>query len=641
MQNIAALLGYSGVKFNSTTRQFQPVNNGSSYLNKNRLHINKILPTVQNRLSRLCKNAPRYDVPPDGNDTEAKEDARYSLEVLQAMWPKLRLEEKRIMLYMWVQECGHAYKKIVWDPTDGKYMSDPLSGQSGFEGDVRAEVVSAFEVFPDPMAKSFDDVLKSWLIQCKVRKLDYFREQYPDKGDKVKEEGVWLLSAQYESRINSINTRGPAQSGMNDQVKGCAIEMIKYEAPSPKHPRGRMIVGANGILLADKELPYGEIPFAKFDDILVGGKYYSESIITHLRPVQDQYNETIRRRAEWTKKTLAGKYITFTGSGLKSEAMNDESGEMVEVTPQLGLPNAGAPIPLQIPSMPQWAYNETQNLDQEFNQISGISEVSQGNLPSASIPAVGMQLLVEQDATRLGITTEQHEHAWARTGMLILKCVQQNYVLPRKLKIAGQGLKYAVKDVKGDEIKNTDVVVVRGSTQPTSKVLKRQEILNTWQQGLLGDPVDPKVREKVLGLIEFGDTGGLWEDYGLDMSQIKRGFEKMKAGEAPPVFGEVTVDPMTGQAQPNPSIVEHDDVSVMLTDNHKMWILEIDRYRKGDEFESMDPSTQQLFLDVQQAHLMAELQLRNALPPSPQDQMDQELSQPAPLGAPPAPQGAA
>jgi hypothetical protein len=33
-----------------------------------------------------------------------------------------------------------------------------------------------------------------WWVKAKVRKIDYFKERYPERGHAVKEEDVWLLS---------------------------------------------------------------------------------------------------------------------------------------------------------------------------------------------------------------------------------------------------------------------------------------------------------------------------------------------------------------------------------------------------------------------------------------------------------------
>ena len=586
MTNIAYILGYDGIAFNSTLRQFQPINRATAYLKKNRIHVNKILPAVQNRLARLCKNPPAYDVMPESDSTDDKEAARLSLQILESMWRKLTIDKKRIFLYMWVQQCGHAWMKVSWDPTLGKEMPqfeddilDPTQieqvqeqAKFGYEGDVRGDVFSPFEVFPDPMARCDDDVYESWLITAKVRKLDYFKKQYPKKGHLVREEDAWLLSAQYEQRINSLNTRGPSSSGLQETMKNSAIEMVKYEARSEDYPNGRMITCANGILLDDKELPVGEIPFAKFDDTLIGGKFFSETPVTHARPIQDQYNETIRRRAEWTRQLLSGKYSSPRGSGLAQESMNDMSGEVLLYDPVPGAQEGGRPVPIEVPMMPEWAYTEENNLNLMLNEIFGLSDVSKGILPSSSIPAIGMQLLTEQDDTRIGVITEQHEHAWARVGRLILKHVEKFYVLPRKLKVAGPDMAYTVKDVVGSDINgNTDVYVIRGSTVPGSKTLDRQDIFNVFNSGLLGAKDDPAVLTKVLDMLEFGNINGVWEDNSLDNSQIQRGIKKLEMGMP---------------------------VEVSEFDNHPAWLIKLNRVRKSDKWDSYNAQVKNLFLQT-------------------------------------------
>jgi hypothetical protein len=589
MTNIAYLLGYDGLTYNTTTRSFQPVNRASSYLKKNRIHVNKILPTIQNRLARLCKNPPVYDVRPESNSTEDKEAARLSLQILNAMWEKLSINKKRIFLFMWVQQCGHGWGKVSWDTTLGRPLpaemgEDGEEQQIEYEGDVRFDAVSPFEVFPDPMAKTDDDVLSSWLVHAKVRKLDYFKAHYK-LGHIVKEEGAWLLSAQYEQRINSLNNRGPSSSGMEEALKNSAIEMIKYEARSSKYPNGRMIVVANGVLLEDKELPVGEIPYRKFDDTIIAGKLYSESVITHLRPLQDNYNEAKRRTSEWMKRMLAGKYSAPRGSELAQEAMNDESGEIVLFTPVPNAPEGGRPVPIEIPQMPNWALNLQKQDVEDINDISGISEVSRGTLPSASIPAIGMQLLTEQDDTRIGVMTEQHEYAWSGIGSLVLKYIEKFYLLPRKLKISGPDLAYTVKEVTGDDISgNTDVIVIRGSTLPGSKTLDRQDIMNVYNGGLLGDPKDPKVREKTLDMLEFGNTSEIWQDLSLDKNQIKRVMDALEKGLP---------------------------VNVSEFDNHIAWLTELNKYRKGDKWDTLSPEIQANFIDTMENCLQTLIKLNS------------------------------
>lgn len=536
-----------------------------------------VLPTVQNRLAKLCKNPPRYDVLPENASGEAKDSARLSLQVLNMMWERLETNRKRIELLMWVMQAGHAFFKVYWDPMKGRLITNPLTGEQMFEGDVGLDVKSPFNIFSDPLATSDDQA--TWKAEANIRRLSYFKDNY-EKGDQVKEEDSWLLSLQYELQLNNMNGT-PAAASTTQTLKNSAIEVIYYEKPSRKHPKGRQIVTANGILLENKQLPVGIIPLVKFDDVTIAGKYYPEAIVTHLRPIQDQYNELLRKRQEWVKRLLSGKIIAPRGSGLAEEALRNDQGEVVYFDSKPGAP---APQPMQVPMIPNYAYEEEEKLKAQFGEISGISQPSKGQMPSSSIPAIGMQMLVEADDTRIGIETEGHEIGFAKTGKLILELVKDGYKTERMLKVAGESFEYAIKEFKGEDIKSTDVMVIRGSTLPGSKTLRRQELMNAFTQGLLGDPADPKVRQKVFSQMEFAFLGELWEDSALAEGQVRRHIEMIEQGQLPEV---------------------HE------LDDHALALIMTNRVRISDKFQAYPPETQQLFNQYMELHIQSSMRLAN------------------------------
>lgn len=598
MTNIAYLLGFDSVFYDTATKQFKPANSSKGYLSRNRLRSNQILPAVQNRQARLCKVPPRWETRPNSMDQEDKEAAKLGYEVLVMQWDKLELQQKRLLLSMWMQQCGHAFIHISHDELLGEPLVDPLTGEmDGYEGEVRADVCSAFECFADPLAMNMDDC--SWFGRAKVRKLDYFKTHYGDKGAMVESEEAWLLSTQYEMRINSMNSVGPtASSGLTMQMENAAIELSYYEKRSKKHPRGRMIIIANGVVLKDDELPVGKIPFVKFDDVMVAGKFYSESTITHARPLQDYYNRILHKRAQWVDRMLAGKYLAEKRHGLEQESLNDQSGEVAEYDM---VPNAPPPSIMPVPAIPSYAYEEGKEVKNDMFDIFGLSEVSRGQLPSAGIPAVGMQLLLEQDETRIGIEVEQHEHAWAKVGQLILMYVGEFYKTDRTLKTKGNLLEYAIRKFTGQDLRgNYDVSVVRGSTIPTSKAMRRQEILNLYGQGLLGNPQDPAVKEKILGFLEYGDIAEVYEDEAIKKAQVQRTIKQLEVGDIPVVN---KLDP------------------------HDLHVIMKNNYRMSDKWDLLRPEIQQLFIADIDAHLMQFAILKNpGLQHPPQG-----------LGAPPPP----
>lgn len=606
LTNVAYVMGFDSITFNTATRQFVPLNTATPYLTKNRVTWNKILPKVQNRLARLCKVPPRFDTIPDSASEEDKDAALLGLDILTDIWQREEINRKRIPMMMWMQQCGHAYLKVTWDGESGKEMMNPETGEIGREGRCRIDVVSAFEVFPDPLAKELDEDDCARLIHAKVRKLDYFQNTY-DRGYMVKAEGNWLQSLQYEARVNTMSVNSPGGSASDEQGNhDSAIEMSLYEKPGKKHRKGRHIVVANGVLLKDGELPVGMYPFAKFDDVVIGGKYNSEACVTHARPLQDQWNATVARRGEWVRKMLAGKYIAAKGHGLAKEALNDRNGEVVEYNP---VPMAGPPQAMDIPQIPQYAYQETVEIESGMSDIFGLSEVAQGRLPSAGIPAKGMELLLEADETRAGIEIEQHEHAYARLGTLILKHIEafaktKRSIQKRQAQGGFQIKEYTGKDLRG----NTAVMVVRGSTVPTSKAMRRQEIFNAYQQGLLGDPADPAVRQKVMQLTEFGDVAGMWKSYASDMQQIKRTVEDIETGVVVP--NDMAQGPVPQGVSAIQSASEYD--------NHILYIQELNEYRKSDKYDLLDETQKKALLEVMDAHLEWQTRLSNpqvAMPP--------------------------
>lgn len=580
LTNIAYLLGFP-VFYDINTRTFRNTDRSRAGLNRNRIYVNKILPRAQNRLARLTKNRPKYQVVPESNASDDKDAARLGEQVLDMLWHKEELNQKVIELFMWAQQAGHSYMKVSWDPMKGKELYSPGDDAPEYEGDIRIDTVSAFEVFPDPLAKNLRDA--RWIIHAKVRKLDYFREQYPEKGDKVKAEGAWLLSAQYEQRINTLNTnRGTPQGNITQELENSAIELTYYEARSKKHPNGRMVVVASNVLLEDKELPVGEIPFVKFDDILIAGKYYSESVITHARPIQNQYNRLISKRSEWVNKMLAGKFITARGHELTSESINNQNGEVVTYTP---VPNAAPPSAMDIPQMPSYVYKEEESLELMLDDIFGINEVSQGRAPGQGVTAaIALSYLSEQDDTRIGVMSRRHELGMSRLGRLMLLYAEKFYKTPRLIKIAGPNKQFMVKSFEGADLKgNNDVRVIEGSTLPGSLTAKRDLILTFYQQGIMGDPADPKVREKVMKLTEFGDIEDLWEDQAIDMNKIKRDMSQIEEeGVMPPVHK---------------------------MDNHEMYVIEINKFRKSDKFAKFDLDKQEMYMELMELHLNEILKL--------------------------------
>lgn len=585
MTNYAYMLGFDSVYYDTSTRQYRPTNGrGVNGLRRDRVHANKILPTVQRRQARLCKNRPKYEVRPDKSTEQARDQARFEQNLIEYYYDKNAVDAKRLLMTTGLQQCGHYFMGVRWNTEAGRMIAHDSVDKDGkpckeyeYEGDLDHEIISPFEMFVDPLATTLEEANK--VCRAKVRKLEYFRNNF-ERGYLVKEESAWLLSSQYEMRIQSMVSGGPGQTGIQTAEKDSAIELAYYEKRSKKYPNGRLIICANGVLLHDGELPCGEYPFVKFDDVAIAGKFYSEAIVTHLRPIQDQFNRTISKRAEWTNRLLAGKYIFARGSGVSQEAMTDQSGEILYYDP---VPGAPEPHAMQLPVIPSYAYTEEDKLNNMFYDIAGDSDISRGILPAAGIPAIGMQLLLEQDETRIGAITEQHEHALAKLGKLTLMYLEKFAKTPRLMKIADPNNQYDISEWDGEKLKSEhDVIVVRGSLAPASRATHRNDIMNLYQSGLLGDPNDPSVKAKVLSWLEFGEVSQVWSERALDEAQIQKTLRQIEKEEIP-------------------------DVSE--ADNHVLHFQKKNEYRKSEKFDLLSTRSKAILEANMEEHLQMMMKL--------------------------------
>src|SRR5688572_12795838 len=132
MTNIAYILGYDNIFYDPSTRQFRTLqaNNGSpTFVKRGRTRENVILPACQKRAARMTKSPPKYDVRPNSMSEDDKEAARLGIEIIDGVFDRQKVLAKRQILVMWLQQCGHAYVGVSYDPDLGEPLYDPDTEQ--------------------------------------------------------------------------------------------------------------------------------------------------------------------------------------------------------------------------------------------------------------------------------------------------------------------------------------------------------------------------------------------------------------------------------------------------------------------------------------------------------------------------------
>jgi hypothetical protein len=108
----------------------------------------------------------------------------------------------------------------------------------------------------------------------------------------------------------------------------------------------------------------------------------------------------------------------------------------------------------------------------------------------------------------------------------------------RMVHVIGEDNKWTLAQVNAAELNGKINVIVRtGSSLPLNKTLEQEKTVFAWQNGLLGPPMDPSVRAKVLKAMDLGAFNQVLEDNAKQANFAKREFlvAEQLAGQMPQV----------------------------------------------------------------------------------------------------------
>jgi hypothetical protein len=509
---------------------------------------NRILGIVRTEVSKMTKQRPTFVATPTDGDEASIDSAKLTEDVLRHLWRKLDLQRKQRAVLHWSRVCGAGFWKVYWDSSAGDKVSvlvdgqgqpvldqgEPLraddpraeqllaSGQATAktiaEGDVCVEVRSPFEILVDPLAGEEGLASAEWVIEETVQSMDYCRQRWPQA--KLKEDAE-AIAGLTESRLNP----GMSMDG-GSQYKGVRVREF-WHKPGAQYPKGKYAVWACDQVLVDTDLPYTGLPYVMFTGIPVPGRFWPTSVVSQLRSVQAEFNKTrsqVRENASriGNPSLLVSRYANVEYSGIP--------GEKVEYDAD-GLPGS-VPSYLQPPEMPVYVQNEIGLMENSFREISGQHEVTSGQVPAGITAASAINLLQEQDDTRLGPDIQDMERSLGESGTLLAQLVARFYSDSRTMQIAGPDGNWDIQAFRGTQLgDNTHVEVQAGSAMPQSKAAKMasmEQMLTLFIQN--GIPLSQRQLGKYLRDMGVGGYEHLIAQFTDDEEQIAREHRLMGAG---------------------------------------------------------------------------------------------------------------
>ncbi len=556
---------------------------------RSRAVFNHIRPLMRTELAKLTSQKPTVTVVPASNDDADIFAAEAATSVYESIYQAKKIDRIIRRAVWWTTITGTGYLKVLWNPT----AVDVPSNQYG-DIEVTSEIPYNIYV-PDLRTEFMED--QPYVIHAQYLNVEKVRTMFSN----VKDFDPSKITASTRSADDPLSL---VWTELNNKDLKQSVEVLECwikPGTDKRWKNGAMItIASDQIIQIFEGWPYthGQYPFAKISGI-PNGKFYYDSTIVDLIPIQKEYNRTRNQIIEAKNLMSKPQLIAPLGS-VDASKITSEPGQVIYYKPGLAPPQ---PIPLS--PLPSYVLDEVERLYRDFEDISGQHEISKGSPPSGVTAATAISFLSEQDDAKLISQVRELEAAIETMGYQILSLVGQFWDTPRVVRTAGTDKSFSAAVLKGSDLKNNnDVRVEAGSALSNSKAARQAFVMDLMKMQFV--PV-----EVGLELLEMGNVASLYERIKLDERQADRENLRMttipmqeaaKYQDTRSAWEMVGgINPQTGQEvmPPQPPF------PINTFDDHGKHIDAHNRFRKSQSYEQLSPVHKAIIDEHVNSHVSA------------------------------------
>lgn len=481
-----------------------------NYYWENRDVFNHIVPIIETRLAKLGRVRPTMFVRPSGQENKDSYSAKLGKAIIDSVWMKYDVSSLIGDATAWSEITGTSFYKIIWNNDIGNYCAE-IDGKMIKSGDVEISVCPSFEVFPDSTGSENLDNCES-LIHARVYPAEYVSSNW---GTEIKGEEIDIYS--FDNVTSNLGTFGVSNvlKVTKSTKKNHSLVIEKYTKPTLSMPNGRLTIVAGGKLLFDGDMPFilsenGErgYPFVRQVSNKQVGCFWGSSVIERCIPIQRAYNAIKNRKHEFLNRLSSGVLAVEDGS------VDIDNLEQEGLAPgKILVYRTGSSIPRFMDSgdIPSEFNHEEDRLLSEFITISGVSEIMRNSsLPGSVSSGTAINLLIEQDDTRLSVTAENIRNAVREIGCKILRLYKQFATSRQLARTIDENGDVEIFYWQNSDIDSDDVVLETTNELSETPNQRKSMVVEILKYGLLHDEngkISNRMRVKVLEALGFGN----WE----------------------------------------------------------------------------------------------------------------------------------
>jgi len=524
-KGILQLWGKSYNNYNSAVENGASVYKVGDQNELSAIKVNHYRNFIQHLMNLTINQRPAFEPRATNSDVKSQTQTILARGLLDYYMREKRLEKNLRTAVEFSLVYAEGYVSSIWNATAGKvYSVDPETQIEVHEGDIEYEAHEPFNIIRDTNLEDWAN--NNWVVIRKLMNKYDLAAKYPELGDDI-------ISTSPDS-ISQFDYRIKPTTVSNDSL----ITVYEfYHNRTDAVSDGRLLTFINSsIVLNDGPLPYRNIPLFRVTPADLIGTTSGYTPAYDLLALQDGVNSLY--------STVLTNQLSFGVQNIMAPKGNNLSVtqlagglNFIEYDSQLGKPEA-----LNLTSTPPEVFNFLQMLEHTMETISGVNSVARGN-PEASLKSGAALALVQSMSIQFA---QQLQHSYVQlledVGTSTINILRDYASVPRVAMIAGKGSRGIMREFTGEDLAQVNRVIVDAGNPMTRTTAGKVELAQMMiQAGLVKTP------DQMLQVIQTGNLDPLIEGRTIELLAIKA---------------------------ENESLVEGLPVSVMITDEHKLHILE-------------------------------------------------------------------
>lgn len=474
----------------------------SLYPWRSKLFIPWSFTVVETIIPKVFARDPKWTARPQSPD-HPPETATVANDLLTYQWKRL---DMRIKMYDYIKDSlmySKGYAKVGWKfQTKTKTYMEPQVDKNDkitfkevkksevSHDDPTVDIVDPMDIYVDPDATCLDDA--AYIIHRKTLTLDEVK-QNPNYSnvDKIQENGD---ADPYQDKLTRY--RGATPSG--DKYKDL-VEILEY------WEEDRLVVVANqSVVLRDTPNPYNHklLPFVELDDYRDPHKYYGQSELSVIDPLQREINAIRNQRRDYDNLALNPVIRMIPGVLRNPNSAVMAPGNVWMVT------DLASMDVFELPQLQGSSTEIEERTIQDLQRSVAIDEIGIGLLPDNPQRRSATEVVTAstQAGKRFSMKIALLEESVRKIGQQVYALNQQFLDKERLIQIVGEDgatkwLKLDPQDIKAD----CYIDIETGSMLPRDEIAQRQEAVQLLQYitPLVGPILqsNPKVAAPILRMI--------------------------------------------------------------------------------------------------------------------------------------------